>query len=66
MKQIKMNASLSRITKDGEGQVKLTLNIPKMHAWSAMGIPEEAELLITIEVLGSMQGFGSVDKSEKE
>lgn len=57
MAQIRLNASLYRISKDSEGQVRLTLTVPKINSLMAIMIPEETELLVTIETLGSMHGF---------
>lgn len=47
------------MSKDSEGQIRLTLTIPKNSAMMALMVPEETELLVTIETLGSLHGFAS-------
>jgi hypothetical protein len=49
MEPIDCIASLHRITKDREGEVTLTLKVPKSHAARLFVIPEETALHIYIE-----------------
>ena len=49
MERIDCIASLHRITKDRDGEVTLTLKVPKSHAARLFLIPEETALKIHIE-----------------
>ena len=42
-------ASLHRISKSADGEVTVTLKVPKSHAGTAIQIPEETLLQLTID-----------------
>jgi len=50
MDKLVMQGHLYRISKDRDGEVKVTFCIPKTEAVAAMNIPEEARLTIAVVV----------------
>ena len=48
--KIVMEANLYRISKDREGEVKITFTVSKLEAPNAMKIPEEAALILAVVV----------------
>jgi hypothetical protein len=49
MDKIKFVATLFSTRKDRDGEVKVTFVVPKMHQLLALNLPEETNMLVTVE-----------------
>ena len=49
MDKIQFVATLFSTKKDKDGEVKVTFVVPKMHQMLALNLPEETNMLITVE-----------------
>jgi hypothetical protein len=49
MDKIQFVATLFSTKKDRDGEVKVTFVVPKMHQLLALNLPEETNMLITVE-----------------
>jgi hypothetical protein len=49
MDKIQFVATLFSTKKDRDGEVKVTFVVPRMHQLMALNLPEETNMLITVE-----------------
>jgi len=49
MEKIQFVATLFSSRKDRDGEVKVTFVVPRMHQLLALNLPEETNMLITVE-----------------
>lgn len=49
MDKIQFVATLFSTKKDRDGEVKVTFIVPKMHQMLALNLPEETNMLVTVE-----------------